>query len=138
MGDMSFQTVVDGKLHAALITAGDAKKGFSTVQMDGKALKLGESVTFGAFSVSYNSTHGASVTLDNYVVELSNSDMFLNLALTAKVSLSQLKAHGLIGQTHSSKTYKTRLKYVQGEVDDYMVAEDDVFGNNFPFNQFQL
>ena len=137
MGEMSFQAVVDGKLHAALVTAGDAKKGFSAVQMDGKALKAGETVSFGAFSLTYTSTHGAFVTLDNYNIELTNSDMFLNLALTAKVSLSQLKSHGLIGQTHSTKTYKNLVKYVEGDIDDYIVTDDDVFGTSFPFNQFQ-
>lgn len=136
MGELSFQSVVDGKLHAALVTAGDATKGFSAVQVDGKAVKVGDTVSFGAFSLTYTSTHGAYVTLDNYNIELSNSDMFLNLALIAKVPLSQLKSHGLIGQTHSTKTYKNTVKYVEGEVDDYIVTDDDVFGTAFPFNKF--
>lgn len=121
MGELSFQAVVDGKLHAALVTAGDAKKGFSAVQMDGKAVKAGETVSFGAFSLTYTSSHSAYVTLDNYNIELSNSDMFINLALSPTTSLSQLKSHGLIGQTHSTKTYKNLLKYVEGDVDDYVV-----------------
>ena len=136
MGELSFQAVVDGKLHAALVTSGDAKKGFASVQMDGKSLKAGETVSFGAFSLTYTNSHSAYITLDNYNIDLSNSDKFLNLALIAKVPLSQLRSHGLIGQTHSTKTYKNTVKYVEGEVDDYIVTDDDVFGTSFPFNKF--
>ena len=138
MGDMSFQAVVDGKLHAALVTAGSADTGFAQVQMDGKQLSVGDKVAFGSFSIEYTSSHEVAVTLDNYSVRLANSDMFLNLALTATKPLSQLQSHGLIGQTHSTKTYKSLIKYIEGQVDDYLVAEDDVFGTGFPFNKFQL
>ena len=138
MGDMSFQAIVDGKLHAALVTAGSAKNGFAQVQMDGKQLSVGDKVAFGSFSIELTSAFELTVTLDNYSVQLSNSDMFLNLALTATKPLSQLDSHGLIGQTHSTKTYKSLIKYIDGEVDDYMIGDSDVFGTDFPFNKFQL
>ena len=137
MGDMSFQVVVDGKLHAALVTAGDAKKGFSAVQVDGKTLMAGESVSFGGFALHYNNSHSVYITLDNYHVDLTNSDMFLNLALTATVPLSQLQSHGLIGQTWSTRRHASSLKVIEGEVDDYVVAEGDVFGTSFVYNRFQ-
>jgi len=135
---MSFQQIVNGKLHAALLTAGSAKKGFSMVQVDGKVIKVGDKVQFGTFSIEVKSTHSVTVNTDNYEFDLSNSDMFINQALRSKVALSKLSSHGLIGQTHSSKTYSNALRYVEGEVDDYVIADNDIFGDDFLFNKFQL
>ena len=103
MGELSFQSVVDGELHAALISAGKANKGFSMVQVDGKVLKVGDKVSFGFFSLEQVSTHKVVVNTDNFEFELSNSDMFVNQQLRSKTALSKLKSHGLLGQTHSSK-----------------------------------
>ena len=47
-------------------------------------------------------------------------------------------SHGLLGQTHNAKTYATALKYIAGEVDDYVIADSDIFGTDFVYNQFQL
>jgi hypothetical protein len=138
LGEISFQAIVDGKLHAALVSAGSAKKGFSSVQMDGKALKVGDSVSFGSFSLTLKSSHSVAVTTENFEFELSNSDMFINQALRSKVSLSQLTSHGLLGQTHSTKTYPSMVKYIEGEVDDYVIADSDIFGTDFLFNKFNL
>ena len=138
MGDMSFQAIVDGKLHAALVSSGPAKKGFASVQMDGKALKVGETASFGSFSLTYSSTHGVQVSVENYSLQLTNSDMFLNMALSAKVALSQLQSHGLIGQTHANKVYKSAIRYIEGEVDDYLITDSDVFGSDCVYNRFNL
>ena len=56
--------------------------------MDGKQLSVGDKVAFGSFSIEYTSSHEVAVTLDNYSVRLANSDIFLNLALTATKPLS--------------------------------------------------
>lgn len=138
LGELSFQQVVDGKLHAALVTAGPAKKGFSMVQMDGQVVKVGESVEFGSFSLAVKSTHAVVITTEHFAFELSNSDMFVNQALRSTVPLSQLQSHGLLGQTHSSKTFASALRYIEGEVDDYVIADNDVFGDDFVYNKFQL
>jgi len=61
----------------------------------------------------------------------------MNQALRSKVELSKLHSHGLLGQTHLSKIYSTPLKYVEGEVDDYVIADSDIFGHDFVFNLFQ-
>ena len=137
LGEMSFQQVVDGKLHAALVSSGSAKKGFSMVQMDGKALKVGDKVSFGTFSIEMTATHSVVVEMENFDFDLSNSDLFINQQLRSKKPLSKLAAHGLLGQTHSSKTHSTPLRYIEGEVDDYVIADNDIFGDDFVFNQFQ-
>jgi len=138
LGEMSFQAVIDGKLHAALVQSGPASKGFSGVQVDGKLLKVGDSTQFGDFSVELTSTHTVSVTTESFEFQLSNSDMFINQALKARVPLSQLRAHGLLGQTHSTATYATAIKYIDGEVDDYVIQDGNIFGTDFLFNHFQL
>ena len=137
IGEMSFQQVVDGKLHAALITSGDAKSGFSMVQMDGKVVAIGASATFGSFSLTRNTAHSVSVQTEQFSFELTNSDFFINQALSTKVTLSKLHSHGLLGQTHSAKTYATPMRYIEGDVDDYVIADNDIFGDDFLFNKFQ-
>jgi len=137
LGELSFQQVVDGQIHAALVSAGSAKQGFSAVQMDGQSLKIGDKVTFGTFSISYTSTHTVAVSMENFSFELSNSDMFVNQAVRVKSSLSQLKSHGLLGQTHNTKVYANAIRYIEGNVDDYIIADDDIFGDDFVYNRFQ-
>jgi hypothetical protein len=137
LADLSFQQVVDGKLHAALVTAGPAKKGFAGVQMDGKVVAVGQTVQFGSFSITVKSSHSVEVTTEHFAFQLSNSDMFLNQAVRATVPLSQLQSHGLLGQTHSSKTHPGALRHVEGSIDDYIIADNDVFGTDFVYNQFQ-
>ena len=137
IGEMSFQQVVDGKLHAALITSGDAKSGFSMVQMDGKEVTVGQTVTFGSFSLTRTSAYSVSVQTEQFSFVLSNSDLFINQALASKVSLSKLHAHGLLGQTHSFKTYPNAVRHIEGEVDDYVIADSDIFGHDFLYNRFQ-
>ena len=138
LGEMSFQQIVGGELHAALILAGRAGTGFELVEVDGEALAVGDTVQYGSFSVHVNSTHLVRVHTARFDFELSNSDLFINQLLHAKVPLAQLRSHGLIGQTHSGKTYHTSIKWIQGEVDDYVIEDDDIFGTQFIYNQFQL
>jgi hypothetical protein len=138
LGEMSFQQVVDGKLHRALVVAGPAKSGFASIELDGKTLKVGDSMTFGSFAISMESTHHVSIQTENYSFELSNSDKFINQAVSNRVALSKLSSHGLLGQTHAAKVYPTATRYIQGEVDDYVIADNDIFGTSFAFNKFQL
>ena len=138
LGEMSFQAIVDGKLHAALVQSGSAKRGFAGVQMDGVALQVGDKVEMGEFTLEFTSTHSVQVTTDSFEFDLYNSDMFINQALRARVPLSQLQSHGLLGQTHSTATYPTSLKYVEGDVDDYVIADSNIFGTSFLYNRFNV
>ena len=126
LGEMSFQQVVNGKLHAALLVAGPASVGFSTVQMDGRPLKVGQRMAFGGFAVAMDSAYNVRVSMENFEFELDNSDRFINQALRSKVALAKLQSHGLLGQTHSSKTHPSSLKYIEGEPDDYLIEHADV------------
>jgi len=42
-----------------------------------------------------------------------------------------------LGQTHSTKTHRSPLRYIEGDVDDYVIADNDIFGDDFVYNQFQ-
>ena len=138
LSELSFQQHVDSILHALLVTAGTAKQGFSYIQMDGKPLRVGDTVSYGSFSVSFNSTHSVTINMEHFVFILTNSDMFVNQAVRAVVPLSQLgECHGLLGQTHSNRVYPTALRYIVGGIDDYSIVGDDIFGDSFPYNQFQ-
>ena len=64
--------------------------------------------------------------------------MFVNQAVRATVPLSQLQAHGLLGQTHRSAAHSSALRHIEGDVDDYVIASADIFGDDFVYNQFQL
>ena len=138
LGEMSFQQIVDGQLHQALIVSGPAKSGFDSITLDGQTLKVGDSLTFGSFAISMESTHHVSIQTENYSFELSNSDNFINQAVSNRVALSKLSSHGLLGQTHAAKVYQTATRYIEGEVDDYVIADNDIFGTSFAFNKFQL
>jgi hypothetical protein len=138
LGELSFQQVVDGKIHAGLVTAGSAKDGFSAIQMDGHALKVGDTITYGTFSLSYISTHRVKFETEHFSFDLSNSDYFVNQAVRVKTSLNRLTSHGLLGQTHSNKVYATATRYIEGNVDDYIISDNDIFGDDFVYNQFQV
>jgi len=114
-----------------------AKTGFSQVQMDGKALKVGDTITFGSFSLSFLTSHKVTVSTENFNFDLSNSDRFINQALHSKTPLSHLSSHGLLGQTHNTKVYASSARYIEGEVDDYAIGDGDIFGDDFVYNQFQ-
>ena len=134
MGEMSFQAVVDGERHAALVVAGGARSGCALVQVDGRALSVGDRASFGSLSVSRPSSHEVRVHTEQFDLDLTNSDRFLNLAVHVNVPLSELTTHGLLGQTHSTDTHHSR--HIEGEVDDYTIADNDIFGSGFMYNQF--
>lgn len=137
LGELSFQQVVDGTVHRALITSGPAVSGFRQVQVDDEVLLEGDSRSVGSlFSVTFKSSHEVVVKTEQFDFYLTNSDLFVNQRVRAKVSLHELKSHGLLGQTHSSKTYPTAVRYIAGKVDDYLVADGEIYGTDFVFNQF--
>ena len=125
-----------GGRRGVLVVAGGARSGCARVQVDSRALSVGDAASFGslAFSVSRPSSHEVRVHTEQFDLDLTNSDRFLNLAVRVNVPLSQLTTHGLLGQTHSAATHHSRP--FEGEVDDYSIAGDDIFGGDFVYNQF--
>lgn len=138
MGELSFQQTVDNQLHQLLLIAGPALTGFSGIVLNGASMTVNDTFEHGQFSVTVRSSHIVSVTVDNFAFELSNSDNFLNQALMNTRPLSLLTSHGLLGQTHAAKIYPNEVRYIEGEIDDYVISDNNIFGNDFVFNKFML
>jgi len=105
------------------------------VTVNGKTIKVGESTS----NIAFNSTHEITLSFGEWIVEIENSDMFVNLR-SVRVnpeSWNKLASHGLLGQTWANKKYSGSVAAIEGEVDDYMIAEDSVFGDSFVFNKYQ-
>jgi len=118
------------------VESGPASKGFTSVTVNGKQLSVGASTGV----IQFNSTHEVTLTFGAWTVELENSDMFLNLRAVrvASSAWSSLASHGLLGQTWSSKRHSGKIEAIEGEVDDYMIGENTVFGDSFVFNRYQV
>jgi hypothetical protein len=134
LGELGLKTKAGDQIH--LIT-GPAKFGFESVTVNDQPVLEGQSVLLagGLGSVSRNSTHVASVQIGNWDFVFENSDMFVNQRVRVLDSRG-LRSHGLLGQTWRETTYPNTIKYIQGQVDDYVIRENDIFGDNFVFNAF--
>jgi len=134
LGELGLKTKAGDRIH--LIT-GNAKYGFESVTVNDKEVLVGETVLLAdnAGAVSRNSTHLASVQVGNWDFAFENSDMFVNQRVRVLDSRS-LRSHGLLGQTWREATYPNAIKFIQGTVDDYVIRDNDIFGDNFVFNSF--
>jgi hypothetical protein len=128
LGELGLKTRSGDKIH---IVSGSA------VEVNGKALAVGDTVLLAdnMGSVTYNSTHVTSVAVGNWDFAFENSDMFVNQRVRV-LDARGLRSHGLLGQTWRETTYPNAVKYVQGSVDDYVIRDNDIFGDNFVFNTF--
>ena len=117
------------------ISAGPANTGFTQLSVNGNDMSVGES----SVTIVYTSTHEATLMAGPYTIVIENVDGFVNfrsVSVSAE-SWTRLQSHGLLGQTWRHQVYGGKVPYIQGEVDDYVVAEDDVFGVSFPYNRYQ-
>jgi hypothetical protein len=98
-------------------------------------LAVGQSTESGA--VTLLSTHELRIKAGSFIIEVENVDGFVNLrSVEVTTVMSRLRSHGLLGQTWMNKRYKSSLRVIDGEVDDYLVTDNDVFGTHFPFNRY--
>jgi hypothetical protein len=49
---------------------------------------------------------------------------------------TKLPFHGILGQTIAYRVFASKWQFLKGELDDYKVQSEDIFGNDFTFNQF--
>ena len=126
------------------IVPGNAATGFASVTINDVALAVGESdvIHFAAWKVgniTRRSSHEVVIESGMFRVELENNNEFLNIvsaSIVKNTSSKKMIAHGLLGQTWKLKKYSGQIKEIEGEVDDYMIASNDIFGNEFLFNRF--
>ena len=115
--------------------AGGASAGFTSVTVNGQQLAVGDSTP--SRSITRLSTHELVLRAGSFVVEVESVDGFVNLrSVTTTVPRSQLASHGLLGQTWSSRTHQSTLRVIEGEVDDYVLADGTLFGTSFLYNRY--
>lgn len=137
LGAIGVQQVIDDITHKLAIVSGSSTQGFASVTLDGKSLSVNDTIDHGElFDVVYVSSHVVMVNTVDFAFTFENSDMFINQGVASHRPLSQLTSHGLFGQTHKRTVYPTKVKYIVGDVDDYMVDENDLFGHSFIYNKF--
>jgi hypothetical protein len=125
-----------------LIESGDSTSGFSVVTIDGKALVADEIVTFSKGSIVLNSTHEVTIKVGPFEIEVENNNEFLNLR-SVRVPSSEWHllsenggVHGLLGQTWQNKRYSGKIKEIQGDVDDYVIEDNNLFSHDFIHSHF--
>ena len=86
-------------------------------------------------AISRNSTHLATIAIGNWDFTFENSDHFVNQRVRV-FDTRRLRSHGLLGQTWKQHTYPSSIKHIQGNIEDYVIRENDIFGDNFAYNKF--
>jgi len=136
LSELGLKVQLDSASDEVFIAAGSAMTGFESVTVNGKQLAVGDAHES---LISYNSTHELTLHFGAWTIEVENSDFFVNLrsVRVAGTEWSKLRSHGLLGQTWSTKRYQNSVRVIEGEVDDYMIAENSVFGNSFVYSMMQ-
>ena len=143
LGELAVKTSAGDRVH---IVAGDAADGFSVVSVNGKAVEqesssalhyLNNNLPTG--SLVYTNTHELTLVCSYFTLVVENIDGFVNIRSMSVLdgAWQRLAAHGLLGQTWQWKRYSGKLKDIEGEVDDYVIANDDMFGDSFLFTRFE-
>jgi hypothetical protein len=134
------QVRADGTIVRLAVHAGPAVQGFSAVFLDGAAVEVGAAAGRPAddFSFHWVNRHQLRLSTADFALVLESSDRFLNIvAFTARVPLSSITAHGLLGQTSSGRLHPSTLRHIEGEVDDYALSTRSLFDYRFAFTRFQ-
>jgi hypothetical protein len=142
LGNLALLTSGEDRL---IVQSGKAAQGLASVLLNGEELTVGNnrSLSFsnGAVGfVSVLSSHELLLVSGVFELEVENSDEFLNLRRVRVrgdrwKELVEEDAHGLLGQTWRVRRDKSAI---EGRVDDYMIASDDLFGTDFMFNRFPV
>ena len=128
------------------IKGGSAQHGFQLVSLDGLDVTPGQRVPL-SFGVNHDggavqvvSSHELVLHTPDFIIHIDNSDHFVNLNALRVLShrWPHLAAHGLLGQTWRQRQYSGKLKDIEGEVDDYVVGDGDLFGTQFVYNKFRV
>ena len=133
LGEVGVVSAGGARLHVA---SGSWDAGFDSVALDGAALPVGTNASVSGLTVHVLSAYALRVRAGNFELELHNSDRFVNIVETRVLHWSALASHGLLGQTWRAPRdgLKGRqLPHIEGDVDDYVEADNDLLGGNFVF-----
>jgi len=139
LGNLAVATAAGERIY---IESGASTTGFSAVTIDGKALVIDEIVSFSKGFIVMNSTHEITMKVGPFEIEVENNNEFVNLrSVRVPTSEWHLLAenggiHGLLGQTWQNKRYSGKVKEIQGDVDDYVIDNNDLFSHDFIHSHF--
>ena len=143
LGELAVKTSAGDRVH---IVAGSAVDGFSSVTVNGKPVAIDTATPLRYLhnnvptgSLTYNNTHELTLTASLFTLTVENIDGFVNVRSLSVLdgAWGRLAAHGLLGQTWQWKRYSGRVKEIEGEVDDYAIEGDDLWGERFLFSRFE-
>ena len=134
-----------------LIGSGPAQQGFAQVEMNGRSLiNSDHGITIDGVagndraSLTFIDPHHLVINAGVFTLHIDNSDMFLNID---QVSVSDwprlvndLQSHGILGQTWkllSGSERGAHIGDIEGVVDDYADAGNDIWGNSNSYNKFE-
>jgi hypothetical protein len=144
----------DSVEHTITLSSGNNLKGFSDVLVDDKRFALNSSHQFKdvqvepstPYAISYPHTHFAVISTPWFTFTFESSDMFINQRVTLNMPLNDLEnldIHGILGQTvhlfptHPQHKHKGKIKYIEGDVDDYVIGSTDLLGDDFIYNRYR-
>ena len=145
---LSLQTNLHSRL---LLEAGAARQGFASVLVDGSPIQVGANTTLridrgsSDFSTAIISlVNERTVIISHagvFAIKVQNSAGFLNiLELTVdswhRLS-SEVQSHGLLGQTWRLYSKGEDVRDVEGRIDDYQLANGDMFGCDAMYTKFE-
>ena len=139
-----------------LIVPGSARVGFESVQLDGVELLSGDEQAGGRkllpfalqsasgdLGVAVVDSHHVTVSCGIFTLSIDSSDRFVNLAAVSVSSWSDLvrkvQPHGLLGQSWrrgAEAVPGSDVREVEGRVDDYVQADNDIFGYDNIYSRF--
>lgn len=127
------------------IGAGSSAEGFAQITLHNRELEIGDIRRLGFANpdiqgmVIVNNTHELTIEAAYYTLVIENNDGFLNIRRVSVKPMywSLLSSHGLLGQTWRNKRYPHgKIKDIEGDVDDYLIDDNNLFGDRFMYNRF--
>ena len=128
-----------GGVSRLAMLAGAADEGFVSVELDGVFVSVDATAgeTSDDFYSNYEDRHTVMVSTADFTFRLQSSDRFINiLQVAARRPITHIQAHGLLGQTTSGKLHQSRLRVIEGDVDDYAIDSNELFASDFAYNRF--
>lgn len=135
LGEIGIKTVSGDRIK---LISGSSTQGYQSVTVNDVELGLHQTINLpNNVQVSRNGTHIVTFTGSTFTFEFENSDLFINQKVMVN-DWDQISSHGLLGQTWNNKVYQGSIKFIEGNVDDYVIQENNVFGDSFTFNKFKV
>ena len=136
LGSVGLKVRDAGGIQRVELIAGSHLDGFHGVLVNGEPVAVDSQLVLDGVTVEFSHSHQVRVTTELFAFTFDNSDLFINQEVRPLVPVHTLTTHGLLGQTHSPRRGRGAARIIEGEVDDFVIADNDLFGSSFIHNQF--